>query len=109
MIRWCTLMPDRVVGGQRIGFNSCFHFSPRSREVSKTSTLLFMVVEGGGGTGLALVWVHFNLDLVWLEFYFAWKQDRDANTMWAVARGYHWHLSSFCHGLPCKASLNVLF
>ena len=26
----CTLMPDRVVGGQRIGFSSCFHLGPES-------------------------------------------------------------------------------
>ena len=54
-------MPDRVVGGQRIGFSSCFHLGPES-SVSQVLYFLFMVVEGGGGTGLALVRVHFKLD-----------------------------------------------
>ena len=86
MIRWCTLMPDRVVGGQRIGFNSCFHLGPES----SVKQVLYYLSQwsgeggGGGGTGLALVRVHFKLDQVQLQVYFAWIQDRDANTVWAV-------------------------
>ena len=56
-------MPDRVVGGQRVGFDPCFHLGPE-RSVKQIIYFLWWWGGAGGGwwgTGLALVEQHFNI------------------------------------------------